>query len=759
LAVRGAGRRAATLLALALLAPVRAAEPEPEPAPAAAPQELPEVSVIGASPVPGTGIPIDRYPGNAQAISSRAIAPGTSALSGALDAAVGSVHLNDTQGNPFQVDVDFRGYTASPVLGTPQGLSVYVDGVRINEPFGDIVSWDLVPQMAIANVTVIPGTNPVYGLNTLGGALAINTKSGFAYPGTRVEASLGSFGRRTLEAEVGGSQERSDYFLAASTYDERGWTHFNPSRVRQAFAKLGYQDARTDLDASLQLVDDYLGGNQIVPQSMLDNAAQGYTHPDVTTTHELVLDLTGRRETGAGASVEGVAYLRHIGRSILNSNLNDPVTAGAPGQLAACLASYGEACAGNVLSQYGQDIAGLSLQLSQQRRGAAGQNDLSAGASVETGRTTFHQSGQDAIVDASRAILGVDAYAPQSAIGARTSTGGLYATDTWQPGARASLSASLRYDHSLVSLAGHSIDASGLAVDVGGRHAYAHANPALGATYALGPQATAFANLAQGFRAPSAIELACADAAHPCAGVPNAFSADPGLQGILARSAELGARGQAGAAAPAWSWRGAAFLSNLDHDILFNQSSLSTGYFSNVGRTRRAGLEGALGLRRPDWDADLSATWLQATYRSAFDVADPANPGAACPGPACVPVQPGDRIPGIPAWLGKLRLGWQASAQLYAELRVQAQGPSFARGDENNVAGVPRIPGYALLGVSLTQRLGEGLSLYGGISNLANRRTASYGMLAADNLRGGVAENFWALGPPRALLLGLQGAW
>lgn len=83
-----------------------------------------------------------------------------------------------TQGNPFQPDLNFRGFTASPLLGTPQGLSVYMDGVRLNQPFGDVVSWDLIPRSVIGSIALMPGSNALFGLNTLGGALAIQTKDG-----------------------------------------------------------------------------------------------------------------------------------------------------------------------------------------------------------------------------------------------------------------------------------------------------------------------------------------------------------------------------------------------------------------------------------------------------------------------------------------------------------------------------------------------------------------------------------------------------
>ena len=115
-----------------------------------------------------------------------------------MNRALGSVYVNDIQNNPLQPDVNYRGYTASPLLGTPQGMSVYMDGVRLNQPFGDVVSWDLIPREAISTMTLMPGSNPVFGLNTLGGALAVRTKDGFTDPGYSVELNYGSNSRRQV---------------------------------------------------------------------------------------------------------------------------------------------------------------------------------------------------------------------------------------------------------------------------------------------------------------------------------------------------------------------------------------------------------------------------------------------------------------------------------------------------------------------------------------------------------------------------------
>jgi outer membrane cobalamin receptor len=156
---------------------------------------------------------------------------------------------------------------ASPLVGVAQGLSVFQDGVRINEPFGDVVNWDLLPQSAIASIQLLPGSNPLFGLNTLGGALVIYTKSGSAYPGTAVELSGGSFGRRTLQVEHGGADGAWDWFLTGNVSADRGWAAHNPSRVNQLFAKLGYQTATDDLDVSITAANNRLEGTQTLPLS------------------------------------------------------------------------------------------------------------------------------------------------------------------------------------------------------------------------------------------------------------------------------------------------------------------------------------------------------------------------------------------------------------------------------------------------------------------------------------------------------------
>ncbi|MGH8122635.1 MAG: TonB-dependent receptor plug domain-containing protein, partial [Rudaea sp.] len=245
--------------------------------------ELPQVNVISNTPLEGLGLPLNQIPSNVQTATSKDM-QNQQALGVAdyLNNNFTGVNVNESADNPFQLDVSYHGFTASPLLGTPQGLSVYVDGVRVNESFGDAVNWDLIPQSAISTITLMSGSNPVFGLNTLGGALSIRTKSGHDDPGTEVEGYAGSFGRRFFEGATGGAVGNFDYFFTANYFDETGWRDNSPSRVYQGFGKIGWQNEKTDVDLSYTYADTSLYGNGAAPASLLAFRRQTSYTPDFT---------------------------------------------------------------------------------------------------------------------------------------------------------------------------------------------------------------------------------------------------------------------------------------------------------------------------------------------------------------------------------------------------------------------------------------------------------------------------------------------
>jgi outer membrane receptor for Fe3+-dicitrate len=284
------------------------------------------VTVVETAPLPGVELPLEKIPAPVQTATDRDItASGALELSDFLNRRLNGVHVNEAQGNPFQADINYRGYTASPLLGTPQGLSVYMDGVRLNQPFGEVMSWDLFPTVALASMTMMPGSNPLFGLNTLGGALSLQTKSGQSTPGTTVEAIYGSDARRAFEFEHGGRRASGlHWYLAGNLFAEDGWRDDSPSEVYQLFGKLGWQRATDDVALTIAHADNSLAGNGLQEEGFLArDYASVYTKPDITNIRATFVNLTARHAFNSRAAFSGNAYYRNISTNVLNGDINE----------------------------------------------------------------------------------------------------------------------------------------------------------------------------------------------------------------------------------------------------------------------------------------------------------------------------------------------------------------------------------------------------------------------------------------------------
>jgi len=230
---------------------------------------LKEVQVVNTSPLPGIGIEKNKLPYEVQSVNSETVkASNTLNISEFMNQNLNGVNVNDIQGSPYQADVTYRGSRASAILGAAQGLSVYMDGVRVNEPFGDVVNWDMLPEAAFENVTLVPGSNPIYGLNTLGGALAFTTKSGLTTQGNEFGLSLGSFGRSKVDL-THGSKSSDGYhrFVAATAFNEKGWRDESDGQLQNLFVKMGRTQENTNWDVSVLYGNSKLVGNGLTPST------------------------------------------------------------------------------------------------------------------------------------------------------------------------------------------------------------------------------------------------------------------------------------------------------------------------------------------------------------------------------------------------------------------------------------------------------------------------------------------------------------
>jgi len=729
----------------------------------AAQLEAPSVEVVGTTPLAGIGTAIDEVPANIQAVTGAQIEKQDSvSLPDFLDRNTGSVSINQGQGNPFQPDVNFRGFQGSPLLGVPQGLSGFQDGVRINESFGDTINWDLIPQGAISSLNIIPGSNPVFGLNTLGGALAINMKSGRAYPGGGLTLFGGSFGTYSGDFEFGGAKDNFDYYIYGNYYDSNGWRDYSPSLVRQVFGKVGYETADFDLDLSYTFADNALQGTQASPLPMLETDPKlAYTWPDTTDNKLNFINLRLSKVFKDDQILAGDVYWRQFKSRNVGSNVNDQFTVASDGTACDRLQPSGEQCPGsNDASNIDTNGLGAALQYTLLAPIASRRNSFTIGASYDYGSTDFTQEEQEAVFNSLREAVGVEDFETETAVSSTTAYTGFYFTDTVAFTEKLLLTLAGRYNIAQIKIQ----DELGTKPAVNGSNTYRRFNPAVGVNFNPSPAFNTYISYNEGMRAPTAIELTCADPALPCP-LPNAFLSDPPLQPVIAKTFEIGGRGTLAASGTAWT--AAIYQANLEDDIQFVSASFAgnLGYFTNIPKTRRQGIE--LGLQQQLGALTLTAAYgyVDATYRSAFTVSSPNNSSAVG---GDIQVQSGDRIPGIPQNNFKLRADWQATPKLSLGATLVYASSQYARGDENNQDVNGQVPGYTFLNLDGRYQITDRLQVFGRINNLFDTDYQTVGVLGSDFFTGPnfsydntapPKEQFRSPGAPFGIWVGLSYAF
>ena len=802
------------------------------------PQAVEPVVVVGRTPLPGQEQSADKIPAAVQVIRAADIdKTGALTLADALDAKLGSVNLNQTQGNAFQPDLNYRGFTASPILGTPQGIAVYVDGVRFNQPFGDVVSWDLIPRSAISSITVLPGSNPLFGLNALGGAVSVQIKSGREFQGTRMQAGADAAGRSNVEIEHGGvSSGGLDWYGHASTLREAGWRVNSPSRIGQAFAKLGYQADAAQVTLSAALADNALSGNALQESRLLARDWRStYTQTDTTKNHSGLVNLAATYELSERTNISANAFHRRIRSDTISGDINaasldqslyQPIateraaltaagysgfpTAGAtaantPFPYWRCIGQAllndgpGEKCNGLIHRTATQQVtSGINAQLNWHGRGLGVAHQVVLGGTVEASRVRFQQSTQLGYLNPDRSLTAIPFFADGGTggningepfddrvdINGRLRTVSVFAADTLTFANNIHFTASGRYNDVSVNNRDQ-ITPGGGPTSLDGAHRFRRFNPALGITWSPRANVNAFASLSETSRAPTTIELGCANPAVPCK-LPNALAGDPPLKLVVARTVEVGVRGYT---AQQLHWHANMFRSENSNDILFvADDQAGFGYFKNFGKTRRQGLE--LGVDAPIGPVNLalSYTLLEATYQSAEIVNGSANSTNAAalggnPGfDGTINIRPGNRIPLLPRHIAKLSLDYRINAQWSLASTINAQSGSVARGNENNAhvpdgkfyLGSGRAAGFVTAHLSLMFQATSALQLTLRMNNVFDTRYVTGSQLSATgfdsagniqtrpfggNSSTGYAlqrSTFYAPGAPRQLWLGLR---
>ncbi|MBI3050773.1 MAG: TonB-dependent receptor [Acidobacteria bacterium] len=724
----------ATLMLLWPAADAAAQQPAPDPQPAQAPPIEERVEVVGVTPIHGIGLPAAKVPANVQVFTATDVDPALTLDVPALvaDRAAG-VQVSDAQAGTFQPDLLFRGFAGSPLLGASQGLAVYQDGVRINDPFGDTIHWDLLPPAAIASINLMPGSNPLFGLNALGGALSIRTKDGFDFPGHRVSFTTGSFARHHVEAQSGGHGERLAYFTSATVTDERGWRDFSPSTVRRVFGDLAWRGATAAMTVSATAASNRLTGNGPAPLALLEEERDAsFTHPDRTDNDGALVTVDAQRRAAEHLLVEAVAYYRYGRTRTFNGDAADE--------------DEGPFDAVNNLSDSRGRGAGASGQLTRTTPLAGRDNHFIAGAGVDAAGTEFHFASERAQLTADRGTTRTGIFDEDAAVHLHSAvlTASAFLTNTWSVTRTVGLSVSARINWTRLRLRDR------LSAALTGDHRFARVNPAAGVTWQARPSVTLYGSYAQSSRAPTPVELTCADPDDPCR-LPNAFVSDPPLDQVTAGTWEAGVRHTR---APL-RWTVAAFTTGAAGDIIFVSSGAlrGEGHFENVDRTRRRGVEVSAEYERAGRLSAVAAyTWQRATFGTNLRIASRFHPAAER---AEIVVAAGDRLPGVPAHAAKLALAATLTDRLGVGVNVRAQSGHVLRGDEANL--LPPVPGHVILTAHARRRLTDRLAAVVQAQNLLDARFYTFGVLGDPSpVTDDDDPRFLSPGAPRAIWGGIE---
>ena len=711
-------------------------------------KKLQAVEVVGTSPLPGIGIEKNKLPYDVQTVSEEQITNGQSMnLSEYMARNLTGVNINEIQGSPFQADITYRGFRLSGILGAAQGLSVYLDGVRVNEPFGDVVNWDMLPEAAISNVTLVPGSNPVYGLNTLGGALAFTTKSGLTAPGTDIKLSLGSWMRKRADVSYGEKGEDGWHrFIAVTGFHEDGWRHNSEGKLANVFAKIGRIQSDVNWDLSFLHGQSNLLGNGLLPSYAYDdtgartngmyekNRRWGYTYVDRTKNELSMLNFNLQRMIDGSTELATNAYVRYTTRNTAGGDLE----------------AIGDAVINETKTR--QTSYGTSANLTK----ILDAHQITTGASIDASRVTYGgYQATDCEIDSSR-VVSECANASEQDVGVRGKSYaiGLYASDTYALDAATHLTFSGRFNHAKVAntLTNYT---DGVGADKPRESfSYNSFNPSLGISRKLDERMTVFGNVGQSNRVPTVIELGCADPATGCR-LPTGLQADPYLKQVIARTIEAGVRYKISDES---GYTASFYRTDNSDDILFTATDQTgLGYFSNFSKTRRQGLDLTAYTQVEQVYLRLSYSYLQATYQA---------DGELFGGEREIAISKCTRIAGLPEHTIKLNADWRAQPNLMLGGTVIATSSLVTQGNEDgqteNGPADAKVKGYFLLNLHANYEAAKGLNYFARLNNVFDRRYETYGLMANSlvNSAGAFADvgasRFVAPGAPRSVMVGVH---
>ena len=727
--------------------PPRRAPPRPPTGPqrqtnaAPAPPAQPAPSQAAPEPAATGGIDRDKVPANTQVLTSAEFDHTRSpAFLDTLLQSVEGVSSSDQTGNPFQRDLQYRGFTASPVLGTPQGIAVYQNGVRVNEVFGDTVNWDFIPEVAVHRLALVPNS-PIFGLNAIGGAISVEMKNGFTYQGKEAEVMGGSYGRVQGAAQAGFQDGNIAGYASVDAAKDDGWRQFNASsRLKRMYVDLGARNDQSEFHLSFTGADNMLAGTVGTPLQMLQRSwSSVFTWPQTTHNQLAFLTATGSYSPSDTLTLAGNAYFRGFWQHHLDANntsaqfcdpgfgpllcFGDGMTKlnGADNLVIPTSATLGEIDR----TQTNAASYGGSLQATSTTKVLDHPNNIVVGVSVDRGHVQYNGGSELGTIDNNLFVTGTGfiinqaegGVAPVSLLATTTYTG-LYATDTFEITPRLALTAGGRFNVAQITLD----DQTGGPLSSDNR--FQRFNPVVGTTYKLLPNTTVYAGYSEANRAPTPIELGCSDPTRPCL-IDNFVTSDPPLKQVVSRTVEAGLRGNVspgnfalGPANGQLAWNVGVFRTENTDDIInvIITEQASRGFFLNAAKTLRQGVEAGITYKSNPWNLYANYTFVDATFQTSMTLPSPNNPAAPA---GTIFVTPGDHIPNVPQHRFKAGIEYAVTDAWKVGIDVNAVGSQFATGDQSNQN--PKVPAYAVVNLHGSYQVTKNVELFGLVQNLFNQ--------------------------------------
>jgi iron complex outermembrane recepter protein len=709
---------------------------------------LPTFDVVATTPLGGGQINVSQSPFAVWQTSSQDIQTfNDTTLPQSLARSAPGVTAGNVSGNEFEPDLFYRGFDATAVTGTPQGLAVYQNGARINEAFGDVVNWDLIPANAIDKTTIV-AANPIFGLNALGGAVTVTMKNGFAWQGFEADFEGGSFYRAQEQIQFGKQVGAWSVYMAASQINDGGWRVAEASQLTNFYGDVGYKANGFESHLQLTAGNTQFGVAAYTPlQQLQTNWGSVYTIPQTTDNQMAMLQWTGAYAYSPTLNFQAGAYFRQFNQQHVDGNGTD-VTPCPP---YSCLnGSPVHNTLGGIIPDISQggtlDLGEDDDNQTQSRSvGVSGQvvdtdkvfghdNTLTAGTSLDYGWT--HYTGNSTLgtiaftnnsypLTASPYIIDEpDSFLNPIDVRANNTYVGVYALDTFNATDRLTLTGGARFNFAGISLEGTN-DAL-----LSGYSDYFHLNPTAGLTYKITPDINFYAGYAMTNRTPTPLELGCASATDPCI-IDNFLSSDPPLKQVVGQTFELGFRGQNVLAplGPQWGklqWSAGLFRTTLANDILPVVSTFNGfGYYTNVGTTLRQGAEVGAQWTGDKWTAYANYTYIDAIYLTTFEEPSPNNPLADANGN--IPITNGTQIAGIPKNTIKAGIDYAVTDKWKIGADMVAASGQVIFGNENGA--VPQVPGYTVFGLHTSYQYNKQVQLYGYVQNIFDQRYYTSGGL------------------------------